>query len=161
MINVGILLDVCGITYSETQLLKLETLINNLIKKLLEKNSSDHDPSTTSGDLIKQKLFEENTFEIEDDLPDDPLEYFEENTLEIKDFPNESIENYFIEVEPVFKEVQNEKNNKEGSIVQEEKEPYQCSKCKQNLDENEAIFPRYSENHFLLFFRFLIFIGER
>ena len=142
MINVGILLDVCGITYSETQLLKLETLINNLIKKkLLEKNSSDHDPSTTSVALIKQKLFEENTFEIEYDLPSDPLEHFEENTIEIKDFPNESIENDFIEVETIFKEEQNQKINKKESIFidQEEKETYQCSKCKQNFDENEAI----------------------
>ena len=81
MINIGILLDACGITYSETQLLKLETLVNGLITKLLEKNSSDPDPLNTSDDPIKQEFFEENLLEIKDDLFNEPGE----NPLEIKD----------------------------------------------------------------------------
>ena len=123
MINIGILLDVFGIAYSETQLLKLETLVNNLITKLLEKNSSDPDPLNTSGDPIKEDFFaenileikdglfiepEENTLEIKDDIPYEP----KENTLEIRDdITNEPIEGDFrknSEVEPVFIEEQND-----------------------------------------------------
>ena len=81
MINIGILLDVCGITYSETQLLKLETLVNNLIKKLLEKNSSHIDHFTTCDDPVKEEFFDENILEIKDD----PLVEPKENPLEIKD----------------------------------------------------------------------------
>ena len=90
MINIGILLDVCGIAYSGTQLLKLETLVNNLIKKLLEKNSSNPDPLNISDDHIKQEFVEENLLEIKDDLFNEPIE----NPLEIKDnVPNEPDEN--------------------------------------------------------------------
>ena len=90
MINIGILLEVCGIAYSETQLLKLETLVNNLIKKLLEKNSSNPDPLNISDDNIKQEFDEENLLEIKDDLFNEPIE----NPLEIKDnVPNEPDEN--------------------------------------------------------------------
>ena len=90
MINIGILLDVCGIAYSGTQLLKLETLVNNLIKKLLEKNSSNPDPLNISDDNIKQEFDEENLLEIKDDLFNEPIE----NPLEIKDnVPNEPDEN--------------------------------------------------------------------
>ena len=90
MINIGILLEVCGIAYTETQLLKLETLVNNLITKLLEKNSSYPDPLNTSDDPIKQEFFEENLLEIKDDLFNEPGE----NPLEIKDdLPNKPEEN--------------------------------------------------------------------
>ena len=81
MINIGILLDVCGIVYSETQLLKLETLVNNLIKDLLEKNSSNIDHFTTCDEPVKEEFFDENTLDIKDDLFNEP----EENPLEIKD----------------------------------------------------------------------------
>ena len=138
MINIGILLDVCGITYSETQLLKLETLVNDLIKKLLEKNSSDIDHFTTIDDPVKEEFFDDNILEIKDDPFDEP----EENPLEIKDdiisnerkenileitddIPNVPIESEFrknSEVEPVFKEEQNDDQKDDRSLVQK----YDC-----------------------------------
>ena len=39
MINIGILLDVCNISYTEDQLVKLEKLINDLIQKYAIKYS--------------------------------------------------------------------------------------------------------------------------
>ena len=39
MINIGILLDVCNISYNEDQLAKLEKLINDLIQKYFTKCS--------------------------------------------------------------------------------------------------------------------------
>ena len=123
MINIGILLDVCGITYSETQLLKLETLVNNLIKKLLEKNSSNIEHFTTCDDPVKEEFFDENILEIKDDpliepeenplkIRDDLSNEPEENILEVvNDIPNEPIESDFrknSEVERVFKEEQND-----------------------------------------------------
>ena len=119
MINIGILLDACGITYSETKLLKLETLVNDLIKKLLEKNSSDIDHFTICDDPVKEEIFDDNILEIKDDpliepkenpleIRDDLSNKHEENILEIRnDIPNEPIESDFrkySEVEPVFKE---------------------------------------------------------
>ena len=68
MINIGILLDVCGIVYSETQLLKLETLVNNLIKNLLEKNSSDNAHSKSWDEPVKEEFFDENILEIKGQL---------------------------------------------------------------------------------------------
>ena len=123
MINIGILLDVCGITYSETQLLKLETLVNDLIKNLLEKNSSDIDHFTTCNDPVKEEFFDENILEIKDDpliepegnpleIRDDLSNEPEENILEIRDdITNEPIESDFrknSEVEPAFKEKHND-----------------------------------------------------
>ena len=123
MINIGILLDACGITYSETQLLKLETLVNDLIKKLLEKNSSDIDHFTTCDDPVKEEFFDDNILEIKDDSFDEPEENpleikddisneREENILEVKDdIPNVPIESEFrknSEAESVFKEEQND-----------------------------------------------------
>ena len=81
MINIGILLDVCGIVYSETQLLKLETLVNDFIKNLLEKNSSNIDHSISYDEPVKEEFFDENILEIKDDPFNEP----EENPLEIKD----------------------------------------------------------------------------
>ena len=60
MINVGILLDVCGIVYSETQLLKLETLVNDFIKNLLEKKSSNIDHSISYDEPAKEEFFDES-----------------------------------------------------------------------------------------------------
>ena len=126
MINIGILLDACGITYSETQLLKLETLVNDLIKKLLEKNSSDIDHFTICDDPVKEEIFDDNILEIKDDpliepkenpleIRDDLSNKHEENILEIRnDIPNEPIESDFrkySEVEPVFKEQNDSKDD--------------------------------------------------
>ena len=85
MINIGILLDVCGIVYSETQLLKLETLVNNLIKNLLEKNSSNIDHSTSFDEPVKDEFFDENILEIKDDIFNEPEEF---------DFKHHALENH-------------------------------------------------------------------
>ena len=81
MINIGILLDVCGILYSETQLQKLETLVNDLIKSLLEKNSSNINHFTTCNEPVKEEFLDENPLEIKDDICNEP----DKNPLEIKD----------------------------------------------------------------------------
>ena len=41
MIDIGILLDVCGITYTEEQLMKLDKLLNNLLQKYINVYSND------------------------------------------------------------------------------------------------------------------------
>ena len=131
MINIGILLDVCGIVYSETQLLKLETLVNNLIKNMLEKNSSNIDHSTLFDEPVKEEFFDDNILEIKDDLfvepEENPLEIkddisneHEENILEIvDDIPNVPKECDFrknCEFEPVFKKEQNDSKDDQNLV---------------------------------------------
>ena len=75
-LNIGLLLDVCGISYTENQLIKLEKLIEDLL----------HDHRTNNVDISK----------IENHEKDDLLDTFEE---EAKGFIFESVETKTIKLE--------------------------------------------------------------
>ena len=86
MIDIGILLDVCGILYTEDQLIKLDKLLNDLIQKYISTYSSDSTPQQNSSNITAQKLI----IKQEDVSENDGIESFVEVNLkeepEVEDF---------------------------------------------------------------------------
>ena len=76
MIDIGILLDVCGIMYTEEQLIKLDKLLNDLVQKYINTYSNDSTSQKRSSNepMIKQEDFIEN----------DRIDQFEEVKLKIE-----------------------------------------------------------------------------
>ena len=70
MINLSILLDVCGIQYTEKQLLKLEKLVNDFLKQYIKNDIKEVNPEENLPD-IKTELEEEGRFNVEDELLED------------------------------------------------------------------------------------------
>ena len=66
MIDIGLLLDACGISYTENQLLKLEKLLNGIIQQYIDKNVQKitSDNSFTIFKYDESKLEKLNTFEV-------------------------------------------------------------------------------------------------
>ena len=59
MINVGNLLDACGISYTDKQLVKLDKLVNKLLKQLsLQQFVSNETTKNDSIPYSKTKIFE-------------------------------------------------------------------------------------------------------
>ena len=102
MINIGTLLDACGISYTEKQLKKLDRLFNHLVKGQIfkdfpgidSKDNSTKDSSSNSKSLkvyfieTKEKESSENVneyFESENNVAIKEEENLEECALEIKD----------------------------------------------------------------------------
>ena len=95
MINIAIVLDDCGIFYTEKQLKKIDKILNNLLKKhiLLSKNifksSKDHnkyfEQDSDNNYILKEKFSEETEFkdEIDPFVKSEPIDdYIENNYLE-------------------------------------------------------------------------------
>ena len=67
MINIGNLLDACGISYTDKQLAKLEKLLHELLKKLSlqqfdsNETTQQHDSTTDSEDKSRNEGFDEET----------------------------------------------------------------------------------------------------
>ena len=67
MINIGSLLDACGISYTDKQLVKLEKLLHELLKKLSlqqfdsNETTQQYDSTTDSEDKSRNKGFDEET----------------------------------------------------------------------------------------------------
>ena len=65
MINIGSLLDACGISYTDKQLVKLEKLFHELLKKLSlqqfdsNETTQQHDSTTDSEDKSRNEGFDE------------------------------------------------------------------------------------------------------
>ena len=64
MINIGLLLDVCGISYTEKQLTSLQKLVNDIVLKYTTKNL--HEKDSDSADFLhdqwgKYEDFNDNT----------------------------------------------------------------------------------------------------
>ena len=60
MINIGNLLDACGISYTEMQLAKLDKLLNELLKNLSlqrfdSNKTTQHNPIPVSEDKLTKK----------------------------------------------------------------------------------------------------------
>ena len=86
MIDIGILLDVCGILYTEDQLIKLDKLLNDLIQKYISTYSNDSTSQQNSSNITAQKLI----IKQEDVSENDGIESFVEVNLkeepEVEDF---------------------------------------------------------------------------
>jgi len=105
MINIGILLDVCEISYTDLQLAKLDKLVNELLKKLslqqFDSNKSiqqhdstlDSEAKSRSEDFAietKLKPMEEFDLKSEPDCNITIAEEITESEIEIKEeFPND------------------------------------------------------------------------
>ena len=103
MINIGNLLDFCGISYTEKQLVELDKLVNELLKKLsLQQFDSNgtkqqHDSTLDSEDKSRNEDFYSETklkpmekFDFKSDLHYDSTikeEILEESDIEIKEEP--------------------------------------------------------------------------
>ena len=75
-VNIGILLDMCGILYTDDQLMKLEKLLENFIQKIIGSRNNENEK-------LKEE-FEENSVKIE----------MKENVeLELEDDISENTEN--------------------------------------------------------------------
>ena len=67
MINIANLLDACGISYTDKQLVKLEKLFHELLKKLSlqqfdsNETTQQHDSTTDSEDKSRNEGFDEET----------------------------------------------------------------------------------------------------
>ena len=59
--NIGILLDMCGIFYTEDQLMKLEKLIENFIQKLVGPKSYEIENSEIQTDDDQNEDFKEES----------------------------------------------------------------------------------------------------
>ena len=59
--NIGILLDMCGIFYTEEQLMKLEKLIENFIQKLVGPKSYEIENSEIQTDDDQNEDFKEES----------------------------------------------------------------------------------------------------
>ena len=67
IMNIGLLLDCCGIYYTDEQLLKLEKLVENFLEKILRENKTS-DLSTKSENLdVKEEPGHENLLNSEND----------------------------------------------------------------------------------------------
>ena len=135
MINIGILLDVCGISYTDIQLAKLDKLVNELLKKLsLQKFDSDksiqqHDSTLDSEGKsrnedfsieTKLKSFEEFYFKSEPNCNITITEEITESAIEIKEeFPKDP----FASLE-IFNNSEND-----SDIMLEENKSFVCEAC--------------------------------
>mgnify|MGYP001357969843 FL=1 len=70
MIKLSILLDVCGISYTEKQLLKLEKLVNDLLKQYIKNDFKEVNPEENLPE-IKTELEDEERLSVENELLED------------------------------------------------------------------------------------------
>ena len=78
MINIGLLLDVCGISYTEKQLTSLQKLVNDIVLKYIPQNL--HEKNSDSGDLLHDQF--DKSEEISNYTK---MESFEKQNIEIKE----------------------------------------------------------------------------
>ena len=155
MINIGALLDACGISYTEKQLKKLDRLFNHLVKGKIFKNfpgtnSKDNSCKDSSPNSKPRRLYFIDTKEKESSENFDQYlepeiniaikeEIVEEEVLEIKD-----------EIDPLasFEAVENSKCNVENNRDDNSMLAYPDFKTEprneSHIDENES---RNNENY--------------
>ena len=117
MIDIGNLLDACGIYYTDKQLSKLDKLVNELLKKLslqqfdstphskdksrnedfvnkkeLKPFELDFESRSQYENTIKEEILEESAIEIKDEYPNDPFVSLEtmENSEDVSDIVHEN-----------------------------------------------------------------------
>ena len=78
MINIGLLLDVCGIFYTEKQLTSLQKLVNDIVMKYIPQNL--HEKGSDSSDFLQDQFGKKEDFSVSA-----KIESFEKQTLEIKE----------------------------------------------------------------------------